>query len=306
MQPSPSHPLPGPARLAVPVPARNRGAMSSDYARVEAAIRHLEAHAAEQPSLAELAAVVGLSEFHFQRLFHRWAGVTPKTFLQFLTLGEAKKRLQASDSLLRASHDVGLSGPGRLHDLFLSLEAMTPGEYKAQAAGLMLRWAIHPTPFGEALFAATERGLCGLAFVQEDAEADVETLRARWPEAGLVRDPAATAPYAEALEARVRGQAPRPLALLLKGTPFQLKVWEALLRIPEGALATYEGLAAAAGSPGAARAAGTALGANPLAYLIPCHRVIRATGAFGGYQWGAPRKRAILALEGARSLERGA
>ncbi|MBK8725537.1 MAG: methylated-DNA--[protein]-cysteine S-methyltransferase [Holophagaceae bacterium] len=280
--------------------------MSSDYARIEAAIRHLEAHAAEQPGLAELAAVVGLSPFHFQRLFHRWAGVTPKTFLQALTLREAKQRLLASESLLATSHGVGLSGPSRLHDLFLSLEAMTPGEFKAGAAGLDIRWGLHATPFGSGLFAATERGLCGLAFVDGEVATAVEELRARWPGAALGRDEAFTAPFAAELDHRARGQAPQPLALLLKGTPFQLQVWEALLRIPEGAVASYEGLAAAAGSPGASRAAGTALGANPLAYLIPCHRVIRATGAFGQYQWGAPRKRAILALEAARTLERGA
>ncbi len=280
--------------------------MASDYARIEAALQHLDAHAAEQPSLADLAAVVGLSEFHFQRLFHRWAGVTPKTFLQVLTLQAAKRRLEASGSVLEASLEAGLSGPGRLHDLFLGLETLTPGEYKARAAGLEIRWAIHPTPFGEACFAMTDRGLAGLSFVAGDAPMALEDLRERWPGAELRHDPAATRPAAAELEARLRGQAPKPLSLLLKGSPFQLRVWEALLRVPEGAVVSYGQLAEAAGAPGASRAVGTALASNPIGVLIPCHRVIRGTGALGEYRWGPNRKRALLALESARSLEQGA
>ena len=309
MQPVPAHALPvpaAPARLAVPRPGGHRGAMSSDYARVEAAIRHLDAHAAEQPSLQELAAVVGLSEFHFQRLFHRWAGVTPKTFLQVLTLRAAKRRLEGAGSVLEASLEAGLSGPGRLHDLFLGLETLTPGEFKARAAGLEIRWGIHDTPFGEACFALTPRGLAGLSFVDGDAGGAVEDLRRRWPGAALRHDPSATEACAAELDARARGQAPKPLPLLLKGSPFQLRVWEALLRIPEGAVRSYGQLAAAAGAPGASRAVGTALAANPIGVLIPCHRVIRATGAVGEYRWGPDRKRALLALEGARVLEQGA
>lgn len=293
-------------RLASPPALAHRRPMASDYARIEAALQYLDAHAAEQPSLSELAAVVGLSEFHFQRLFHRWAGVTPKTFLQVLTLQAAKRRLEAAGSVLEASLESGLSGPGRLHDLFLGLETLTPGEFKARAAGLEIRWAVHATPFGEACFALTSRGLAGLSFVDGDAAKALEDLRMRWPGAVLRHDPAATRPAAAELEARLRGQAPKPLALLLKGSPFQLRVWEALLRVPDGAVVSYGQLAEAAGAPGASRAVGTALASNPIGVLIPCHRVIRGTGALGEYRWGTSRKRALLALESARNLDRGA
>lgn len=279
----------------------------SDYGRVEQAIRFLAAHAGEQPSLAEVAAQVGLSEFHFQRLFQRWAGVSPKRFLQFLTLEEAKRLLAESRSLLEVSHAVGLSGPSRLHDLFLSLEHMTPGEYKAQAEGLTLHWGVEDTPFGPALFAALDRGLCGLAFLQEDdPEAAFGELRARWPGAHMEASPARIRAYAEALNARMRGQLDRPLSLVLKGTPFQLRTWEALLRIPAGRALAYQDLAQWAGSPGASRAVGGALAQNPIAWLIPCHRVIQSTGAVGQYHWGTPRKQAILAFERARAEDRSA
>jgi AraC family transcriptional regulator of adaptative response/methylated-DNA-[protein]-cysteine methyltransferase len=294
LPPSPSSPLPV-----------RRQAMSSDYARIERAIHYIEEHLPEQPGLAELAAVVGLSEFHFQRLFQRWAGVSPKAFLQFLTLGEAKRLLAQPRSLLESSLALGLSGPSRLHDLFLKLEAMTPGDYKQHARGMVVRWGVHSTPLGQALFAATERGLCGLAFLGEAPERDADEMRARWPGATWREEPGFTRPYAVELEARLRGQPSRPLPLLLKGTPFQLKVWEALLRIPEGAVVTYTQVAALAGATGAPRAVGAAIGANPVGYLIPCHRVIRASGAFGGYHWGLPRKRALLALEHARAAASG-
>lgn len=269
----------------------------SDFSRVERAIRYLDAHAAERPGLAELAGVVGLSEFHFHRLFHRWAGVTPKAFLQYATLARAKRLLRARRSLLDATLELGLSGTGRLHDLFLTLEAMTPGEFKACAAGMTLRWSLHETPFGEACFVATERGLCGLAFGGRET---AETLRRQWPGARWQEDPDFTAPFARELRARMQGRAPAPLSVLLKGTPFQLKVWEALLRVPEGTTTTYGALAEQAGSPGASRAVGSAMAANPIAYLIPCHRVIQASGALGGYFWGEARKRAMLAAEHAR------
>ncbi|HJV49799.1 MAG TPA: bifunctional helix-turn-helix domain-containing protein/methylated-DNA--[protein]-cysteine S-methyltransferase [Geothrix sp.] len=279
----------------------------SDYSKVEQAIRYLTDCAAEQPSLSDVAAQVGLSDFHFQRLFQRWAGVSPKRFLQFLTLEEAKGLLAESRSLLDVSHAVGLSGPGRLHDLFLSLERMTPGEYKARAGGLTLHWGVEDTPFGPALFAALaagsdgDRGLCGLSFLQEDGpEGAFEELRARWPGARLEASPARIRAYAEALNARMRGHLDQPLSLVLKGTPFQLRTWEALLRIPEGRAVAYQDLARLAEAPGASRAVGTALGQNPIAWLIPCHRVIQATGALGQYHWGAPRKQAMLGFERAR------
>ena len=279
----------------------------SDYSKVEQAIRYLADHASAQPDLAEVAGEVGLSEFHFQRLFQRWAGVSPKRFLQFLTLEAAKARLAESRSLLEVSHAVGLSGPSRLHDLFLSLERMTPGEFKAQAEGLTLHWGVEDTPFGPALFAALDRGLCGLAFLQDARpEAAFEELRARWPGARLEASPARIHAYAEALNARMRGRLDQPLAVVLKGTPFQLKTWEALLRIPAGQVLAYGDVATLAGAPGASRAVGTALGQNPIAWLIPCHRVLQANGAVGQYHWGTPRKQAMLGFERAEVEGRSA
>lgn len=280
---------------------------ADDYRRIERAIGYIEAHADKQPSLAEVASHLGLSEYHFQRLFRRWAGLTPKDFLQYVTLGRAKRLLTQSRSLLDASLEVGLSGTGRLHDLFTTIEAMTPGEYKRGAAGVTIRWGRHATPFGEALFACTERGLCHLAFIDGQGPQDaLDDLTSRWPAAGWIEDPDVTGRYADEVTVRMAGGAARPLALLLKGTPFQTRVWEALLTIPEGAAMTYGDLAARIGTPGASRAVGTALAANPIGYLIPCHRVIQATGAIGQYRWGAQRKQALLAVEGGRQAARSA
>jgi AraC family transcriptional regulator of adaptative response/methylated-DNA-[protein]-cysteine methyltransferase len=270
----------------------------SDYAKVEKAIQFINAHVREQPSLADVAAEVDLSEFHFQRLFQRWAGVSPKRFLQFLTLEEAKRMLAESRSLLDTSYAVGLSGPSRLHDLFLGLERMTPGEYKAQAGGLTVHWGVEDTPFGPALFAALDRGLCGLSFLQEESpEAAFTELRAHWPGARLEASPARVRAYAESLNARMRGRLDQPLSLILKGTPFQFKTWEALLRVPSGQAIAYRDLAKMVEAPGASRAIGSAVGRNPIAWLIPCHRVIQSTGALGQYHWGAPRKAAMLTFE---------
>lgn len=275
---------------------------TSDYSRVARAIAFLAEHAVEQPGLEAVAAEVGLSPFHFQRLFQRWAGVSPKRFLQVLTLTEAKRRLAESRSLLDVSHEVGFSGPSRLHDLFLTLERMTPGEFKAQAAGLTLRWGVADTPFGPALFAALDRGLCGLSFLGDGGrEAAFAELRDRWPGARLAEDNALARDQAEALAAQLRGETGRPLGLVLKGTPFQLRTWEALLRVPPGHLIAYRDLATLAGAPEAVRAVGTAVGQNPIACLIPCHRVLQATGALGRYHWGAPRKQALLAFERVRT-----
>ncbi len=276
----------------------------SDYAKVEQAIRFIHANVREQPRLEDIAAEIHLSEFHFQRLFQRWAGVSPKRFLQFLTLEEAKRMLVDSRSLLEVSHEVGLSGPSRLHDLFLSLERMTPGEYKTQAGGLTVFWGVEDTLFGPALFAALDRGLCGLSFLQEEnPEAAFTELRARWPGAKLEASPARIRTYAEALAARMKGRLDQPLSFILKGTPFQLRTWEALLRVPPGQAITYQGLGMLADAPGASRAVGSTLGRNPIAWLIPCHRVIQSTGALGHYHWGPARKAAMIGFERALNVD---
>jgi len=276
--------------------------LGSDYQRVAAAIRFFEANLTEQPRLADLARHLGLSEFHVHRMFRRWAGITPKDFLQVLTLARAKKLLASSCSILDASLALGLSGSGRMHDLFVTLEAMTPGEFKAGAAGVTLLWSIQPTRFGPALLAATRRGLCWLSFVDDDPDEPraLAELQQRWPEADLREDSRAVQSMAREVDARMAGEAGRPLTLALKGTPFQVKVWQALLAIPEGHVATYSAIARSIARPEAARAVGHAVAANPIAYLIPCHRVIRATGAVGSYHWGAPRKEVLLAVECAR------
>jgi AraC family transcriptional regulator of adaptative response/methylated-DNA-[protein]-cysteine methyltransferase len=270
----------------------------SDYARVERAIRFLEAHAGEHPALCDVAAELGLGESHVQRLFQRWAGVSPKKFVQLLTLRDAKQALAETRSVLEASLETGLSGSGRLHDLFLSLERLTPGEYKAGAAGLTVRWSVAETPLGRALFAALDRGLCGLFFLTDDGEAGArEDLERRWPKARLVCEPRAVAPYVEELCKRMQGRAGQPLSLVLKGTSLQLKVWEALLRIPEGGVLSYQDVATWVGAGRASRAVGGAVGRNPIAWLIPCHRVIQSTGVLGGYRWGSERKMALLTRE---------
>lgn len=267
------------------------------YERVENVIRYIESHGDEQPRLAVLARVAGLSVSRFHRLFHRWAGTTPKAFLKFVTAEKAKGLLRESRDLLGASLELGLSGPGRLHDLFVTLEAVTPGEFKSGGRGLSLRWGFHDTPFGTALVATTPRGVCHLAFVDGGRRAALAALKKRWPRALIKEDGAGTgAVLAKAF--RGRGRVPVTLA----GTPFQTKVWEALLRIPPGRAASYAQVAAAVGQPRATRAVGTAVGENPVAFLIPCHRVLRATGALGGYRWGTERKRAILAWEASKRV----
>jgi AraC family transcriptional regulator of adaptative response/methylated-DNA-[protein]-cysteine methyltransferase len=275
-----------------------------DYHRIEKAIRYLDANAREQPSLGDVARHLGLSPYHCQRLFHRWAGVTPKDFLQVATLGHAKALLRESRPVLEAALGAGLSGPGRLHDLCVSMEAMTPGEYRRGGEGVTVRWGIHATPVGEALFATTGRGVCALHFLDPfyNSSFIIHNLQFAWPRARLVRDQSATAGVAREVSGRMLGRAREPLAVLFRGTPFQVKVWQALLAIPPGAVTTYGEVAARIGHPRAHRAAAAAIAANSIACLIPCHRVLRATGALGGYRWGEPRKRALLALE---SRERG-
>ena len=271
--------------------------LSADYRRVEQAIRFLDDNARRQPDLTEVAAHVGLSEYHFQRLFTRWAGISPKRFLQFLTKENAKALLSRT-SVLSAAYEAGLSGPGRLYDLLVQCEAVTPGEYRMKGAGVDIAYGFHPTPFGECLLALTGRGICFLAFVDGERQYALEQLRFDWANANLREDPSRTH--------LVVGQifAPRPgasIALHLRGTNFQIKVWEALLRLPPGAATSYEALAEQVGSINAARAVGNAVARNPLAYLIPCHRVLQKAGGFGNYRYGPARKQAILGWEMAQT-----
>ncbi|MBN1450284.1 MAG: methylated-DNA--[protein]-cysteine S-methyltransferase [Anaerolineales bacterium] len=273
--------------------------LSEDYWRIERAIQYLEKHANRRPELNEIASAVGLSEYHFQRIFSRWAGISPKRFLQFITKEGAKEMLAQSENLLDTTYGVGLSSLGRLHDLFVTTEAVTPGEYKSGGAGLTIRYGLHDTPFGKALIGVTERGICHLGFVGSTEGDAIDALVADWQQARMIEDHKATAPLIEPIfDLDRRGNT--PLRLHLRGTNFQLKVWEALLRIPPGAVTSYEGLAEQAGRPGASRAAGTALGRNPIAVLIPCHRVIRKLGEFGNYRYGTIRKKALLGWEAAQ------
>ncbi len=270
---------------------------TSDYARVERAIEFISSHSLEQPSLRDIAETVGLSEFHFQRLFVRWAGVSPKRFMQFLTLGSAKALLRQTHSVLETSLALGLSGPSRLHDLFLTLEHLTPGEFKSLGRGLTVKWGIVQTELGPMLLAVMERGLCAASFiVGGDEAAALRELASKWQGATMVHDVSAVAAAATALRTRLKGAKGKPLSVVLKGTPLQIKVWEALLRVPPASVATYGDVAKLAGSKGV-RAVASAVGQNPIAWLIPCHRVIQSTGAFGEYHWGATKKVALLARE---------
>ncbi|GAA4406569.1 methylated-DNA--[protein]-cysteine S-methyltransferase [Nibrella viscosa] len=269
------------------------------YRQITTAIEHLTAHFREQPSLASLAGQVNLSEFHFQRLFSEWAGVSPKKFGQYLTLSYAKEQLRTGVPLAEAAYGAGLSGTGRLHDLFVRLEGVTPGEFKRGGQGLQLVYGVFESRFGAYLLGTINGKICVLHFLQE-ADEPVDILNRMWPEATLHHDPAALQPLTEQIFPAIGVSAPiRPLHVLVKGSPFQLKVWEALLRIPEGRLVSYDAVAEAIGQPAASRAVGTAIGSNPVGYLIPCHRVIRKTGLFGGYRWGLVRKQAILGWEAA-------
>lgn len=267
------------------------------YAKIEEAIIYLEAHRHAQPDLETVADAVGLSPHHFQRVFTRLAGISPKRFLQYTTLEEAKSLLRARNSVLDTAYAVGLSGSGRLHDLFINGEGVTPGSFKSGGAAVVIRYGVHPCPFGYAFIAMTPHGICELDLrsTAMEAAARLEPLRAKWPLAEWREDRSATAPVIAAME---EGQAcilRHPLHL--RGTNFQLKVWQALLRIPEGALSSYSEIAQAVGVPKAVRAVGSAVGYNPVAFLIPCHRVLRKDGGIGGYATGTARKQAMLAYE---------
>ena len=273
---------------------------NGDYERVECAIRHLDANFRDQPDLETLAHAAGLSPWHFQRVFQRWAGISPKRFLQFATAAYARGLLERSAPLLDAAFDSGLSGPSRLHDLLVATEAVTPGEARRRGAGLRIRHGVHESPFGPAGIALTERGLCMLAFSPPEAEDSwfADILAARWPRAAPVAEDAATAAMARRVFATDAGCAPIPLHL--RGTNFQIRVWEALMRVPPATVISYEDLARRNGDARAVRATASALAKNPVSFLIPCHRVIRKTGAFHNYAWGVARKQAMLGWEQAR------
>lgn len=269
-----------------------------DYAKIRESIQFLEANYVRQPSLAEVAAYVGLSEYHFQRLFRRWAGISPKRFIQYLTAQLSGQLLRDRFSTLDAATDAGLSGPSRLHDLMLNVYAMTPGEYGSFGRLLTIEYGWHPTPFGTCLAAATDKGICWMSF--HDDEAGLSDLRNQWKAADLVLNPAKTeGPIKLIFQPRPSGGA--PVMLHVKGTNLQIRVWEALLRTSPGDIFSYSQLAQSVGRPNAVRAVASAVGNNALSYVIPCHRVLRKCGNVGGYRWGTSRKRAMLAWESART-----
>ncbi|MFP7569621.1 methylated-DNA--[protein]-cysteine S-methyltransferase [Marivita sp. S2033] len=262
------------------------------------ALELIDAHG-PSVSLEELAAEMNMSPAHFQRVFSRWVGVSPKRYQQYLTLEHAKALLQNRFTTLHTAHSTGLSGGGRLHDLFLRWEAMSPGEFARKGDGLVIYWGWFDSPFGPALVMGTEKGLCGIAFSAETGETHAwEDLTARWPEASYVEDDERLRPWV--MNAFGANPADEPTPLFLIGAPFQIKVWEALMNVPSGHVTTYSEIAEFIGHPKAVRAVGTAVGRNPISYLIPCHRALRKSGALGGYHWGLPVKRGILAWEAAR------
>lgn len=263
----------------------------TDYDRIARAMAYLVDHAPEQPGLEEVAAHVHLSPFHFQRLFCRWAGTTPKRFLQVLTLERGKTLLAQSRSLLDASLELGLSSSSRLHDHFVQLEAVTPGEYKSQGKQLEIEYGVHPSPLGPMFVAVTPRGVCRAEFMDfQNLDTLLASLQRAWPLSVIRENPEAPRRVIEALFGGDAGSVHRPLSLHVGGTNFQIAVWRALLHIPPGALASYAQIARALDAPNSARAVGNAIGANPVALLIPCHRVIQQSGALGGYRWGTGKK----------------
>jgi AraC family transcriptional regulator of adaptative response/methylated-DNA-[protein]-cysteine methyltransferase len=286
--------------LAVPVLPSTEFAPApagDDYATIRLAIEFISEGWREQPSLEAIAAHVGMEPLALQRLFTRWAGLTPKGFLQAVTLDRAR-RLLKSESVLDASLELGLSGPGRLHDLFVTHEAMTPGDFKSRGAGITIRYGFHPSPFGRALLMVNRRGLVGLAFAEPGGEAEVlADLQRRWPRAAYVADDRATAPYAARIFDPASWNAERPLRVVLIGTDFEIRVWETLLTVPFGRATTYSAVANRLGRPTASRAVGAAVGRNPISFVVPCHRVLGKGGSLTGYHWGLTRKRAILGWE---------
>jgi AraC family transcriptional regulator of adaptative response/methylated-DNA-[protein]-cysteine methyltransferase len=270
-----------------------------DYATVSGVIGLLTQNYRDQPSLDDIASAMGRDPLDLQKTFTRWAGLSPKAFLQAVTLDHAKRLLgREKMPLLEASLELGLSGPGRLHDLFVTHEAMSPGEWKERGKGLDIRYGFHPSPFGRALLMATERGLCGLGFADaEGDEASLLDMTMRWPDANFSRDDAALAPYAARIFDPGRWRPDEPLRVVLIGTDFQIRVWEQLLEIPLGQLSTYSSIASCIGAPKASRAVGAAVGRNPVSFVVPCHRAVGKSGALTGYHWGLTRKRAMLGWE---------
>jgi len=269
-----------------------------DYEVVRRAVEKISLDYRDQPSLEDLADAVGETPSGLQKLFTRWAGLSPKAFLQAVTLDHARKLLDSGLPLLETSLELGMSGPGRLHDLFVTHEAMSPGDYKSRGAGLTIRYGYHISPFGIALVMVTDRGLAGLAFADAGGErAAFADMSSRWPNATYVEDMAATAPYAARVFDPAKWRADQPLRVVMIGSDFQLRVWEALLHVPMGRACTYSAIAERIGRPSASRAVGAAVGANPLSFVVPCHRAIGKSGALTGYHWGLTRKRAILGWE---------
>jgi len=271
---------------------------AADYEIVRKAIGHIRGHWREQPEIEAIAEAAGVTPTELHHLFRRWAGLTPKAFLQALTLDGARQLLRDSASVLDATYEVGLSGPGRLHDLFVTHEAMSPGEWKSGGEGLTMYFGFHPSPFGNALIVATDRGLAGLAFADVGKErATLADMQRRWPRAHYVEDAAHTAPIAQRVFDSKQWRSQQPLRVVLIGTDWEVRVWEALLQIPMGRLTSYSGLAGKVRNPAAARAVGAAVGKNPIAFVVPCHRVIGKAGVLTGYHWGITRKRAMLGWE---------
>ena len=280
-------------RNAAPIPAR-----SDDYRIVRQVIEYLMERWRDQPSLETIAAAVGMEPTGLQKLFTRWAGLSPKAFLQAVTLDHARALLEQSATVLDTTYEVGLSGPGRLHDLFVTHEAVTPGAYRARGEGLTIRYGYHPSPFGTALVLTTERGLAGLAFADEGEEkASLADMIQRWPKAAYVEDQAATGPLARRIFDPGQWRPETPLRVVLIGSDFEIRVWETLLTVPFGRATTYTEVARRIDRPSAARAVGAAVGRNPVSFVVPCHRVLGRSGSLTGYHWGLTRKRAILGWE---------
>jgi AraC family transcriptional regulator of adaptative response/methylated-DNA-[protein]-cysteine methyltransferase len=267
---------------------------STNYIRIEKAIHYMAQNYKIQPSLSDLAKHVNISEFHFQRIFTEWAGISPKKFLQFLTVEELKKELTKSKNLIEAASSVGLSAQSRVYDLFVNIEAVTPNEYKTKGKGISIEYGIHNSPFGNCIIAITERGICSISFIPNNPDTSIEELKKEWENASIRNNQKRTKEFAEII---FNTSKRRNLKLLVKGTKFQIKVWEALLKIPFGSITNYQVIANNIQNPGAVRAVGSAIGNNPVAYVIPCHRVIRREGLIGQYHWGADRKAAIIGWE---------
>ena len=274
---------------------------SDHYERIANAISFLQQNVENQPSLAETASHIGLSTYHFQRLFREWAGVSPKRFLEYLTVNHAKRMLDDSKSILDTSLELGLSSPARLHDQFVSIEAITPGQYKLLGKDMEIRYGIHPSPFGEMFLAHTEKGICKIAFVNGTSQSDeISSLKKSWPNAAILEDKKSTSTLAQQIF-QDKGKYKTKLMLAIRGTNFQINVWQALLKIPSAHITSYQTVADMLGRPQSVRATANAIALNPVAFLIPCHRVLRSSGAISGYRWGAERKQIMLAWEMAKN-----